>query len=127
MLNYEEYVIFKEKFQIFEYMNSYLKNRMDVFTYLKYLDKFDKFKLIYFNENQQYAFDLEQKSNIDYKFLSGKVENKPFEFNLNVKEKIISYYKNSINNNLITNKDKKIFDNLPSNLKENIYFKIKSQ
>jgi len=91
------------------------------------LDKFDKFKLIYFNENQQSDFDFEEKLKIYNVIQSGKVQIKSFEFNLNVKEKIISYYKNSINNNLITNKDKKFFDNLSYDLKENIFRKIKTQ
>lgn len=107
--------------KVFDILNSFLDERLDLISYLKYLNKIDKLKSIYFNQNQELAFDYEHKPSVFNLeemgiFLRKKMANDDPQ----IKEFILNYFNNLIKTKSITDLDLKIIEKLPHIILSNI-------
>ena len=64
---YKKKYLYKKKYQALSFLTNYLETKLDLINYFKTLDKFNKFKHLVLNKNQNICFDLIRKHNIFYK------------------------------------------------------------
>jgi len=117
----------RHSYKIYDILNSYINNRIDIICYLEYLDYFDKFKYFCFNESQQISFEFFKKPNIYTNNDLEKLKKKPLNYCTRNKEKIVSYYTNLFENEGQTKTDEIIFENLSYDIKENILKKLNTK
>ncbi len=118
----------REKVEAYEFALEYVKNKLDVKTYMKYLDTIDKLKIFNYNDVQNLCFKNLKKPN-----LLNKDEKDLFELeildddpeagteleNQNIEEKlkIVKYFIKKLREDSIEETDMKLFDFLDPKLK----------
>ncbi len=117
-LNSEE----KEKVEIYEFALEYVKSKLDITSYMSYLETVDKLKLLNYNEIQNYTIKNLKKPN-----LLNKEERELYELEVTEvdseedagekKLQLVKYFIKKLKEDSFEDTDKKLFDMLDSKLK----------
>lgn len=111
----------KRKIVIYDFASNFIKEKLDIKNYLNLQQNFERFKLLFLNNNQCFSFNFFNRPNLysrlELQDLKEDLLNTDKHKNSNIAG-LVTYYINAFNSRSYTEIDLMLFESLDTNLRD---------